>query len=821
MMKNWSIRTWLVALILAMTVPVLVLLVRSAVKSIGNSKREARWSLLATAQVTASGIDQLLADSREILARLSDRPMMRIEHPPSCDPIFSEFHDLYPQYANLGMSDRSGRVVCDAVSGGKSGASVADQTFYQKMMATGAFATGEPFIGPITGKWVVVLNYPRRAPDGTLIGGVGLPLDLMALQSILSRPNLPEGGMITIVDSGNYVIARSTEPERWVGRRFPDIEVIHEVVTHAEGNFEGKGVDGVRRIYGFSPIRDVDWHVYVGVPLKIIMASAYSTIRWNLAFLASLFCAMLILGIYLSRKIGEPVRSLADAAESATRGRLEFPIRPSGPREIAVLGTRFKEMLEARRTTEAALRESRSHLRTIIDEEPECVKLVDREGNLLDMNPAGLRLIQAQSLDQVKGHCVYPLVVDEHREAYRKLHERVLGGETGSLIFDVIGLQGNRLTLETQETPLRNPSGEIFAVLGITRDITERKRAEESLRRALGEVEQLKNQIEAEKAYLQEEIKLEHNFEEIIGRSPNFIKILHEVEQVASTDSTVLILGETGTGKELVARAIHNISPRRERTLVKVNCAALAENLIESELFGHEKGAFTGALSRHIGRFELADGGTLFLDEVGELPPGLQPKLLRVLQDGEFERLGSQTTQRVNVRVIAATNRDLSLAVDKGSFRKDLYFRLNVFPIRVPALRERKEDIPQLVKHFVSKYAARVGKKFERLSNESMVQLSAYHWPGNIRELENVIERAVIISSGPVLDFGDQLGPLGPEGVRNTERWTLRDNEQMMIRSALDECRWIIEGKNGAAARLGIAPSTLRDRIKKYGLVKT
>lgn len=360
-------------------------------------------------------------------------------------------------------------------------------------------------------------------------------------------------------------------------------------------------------------------------------------------------------------------------------------------------------------------------------------------------------------------------------------------------------------------------NGKPLRSLGTVLDITERKQAEEALEKALAEVEQLKNQLQAENIYLQDEIKLEHNFEQIISQSKGFNKVLNKVERVASTGSTVLILGETGTGKELVARAIHNLSTRKDRPLVKVNCAAIPPNLIESEFFGHEKGAFTGALAKKIGRFELADKGTIFLDEIGDLPLELQAKLLRILQEGEFERLGASETIKVDVRVIAATNHNLEKAIEAGYFRQDLFYRLNVFPIKIPPLRERKDDIPLLVNHFVQKYNTKLGKKIESIPLEIMASLQAYQWPGNVRELENIIERAVILSDNSTLEL-DEFADLSSARQEQSKKLkTLKENEQRLIQQALEECNWVIEGKRGAAAHLGIGASTLRLKIKKYG----
>ncbi len=316
-------------------------------------------------------------------------------------------------------------------------------------------------------------------------------------------------------------------------------------------------------------------------------------------------------------------------------------------------------------------------------------------------------------------------------------------------------------------------------------------------------------------------ISTEHNFEEIIGESPALKRTLKQVEIVAPTDSTVLLLGETGTGKELIARAIHNLSFRRERTLVKVNCAAIPTGLLESELFGHEKGAFTGAIAQRIGRFELANRGTIFLDEIGEIPIELQPKLLRVLQEREFERLGSTRTIHTDARLIAATNRELHNMVEQRKFREDLFYRLNVFPIYVPALRERSEDIPLLVNHFAQRFARRMNRTIETIPAETMAVLTRYPWPGNIRELQNLIERAVILSHGPMLqvplqDLDNRTSPRRD----NEKDQTLEEAQRAHILAILNATRWVLAGPRGAAARLGINRSTLQFRLKKLGIVR-
>ncbi len=335
---------------------------------------------------------------------------------------------------------------------------------------------------------------------------------------------------------------------------------------------------------------------------------------------------------------------------------------------------------------------------------------------------------------------------------------------------------------------------------------------------ALYEIKMLKEQLEEERAYLKEEIKLEHNHENIIGQSDALKYVLYKVEQIAASDTTVLVLGETGTGKELVARAIHGFSKRKNRSLVKVNCAALPSTLIESELFGHEKGAFTGSNARQLGRFEVADGATLFLDEIGEMPLELQSKLLRVIQDGEFERLGSSHTIRVDARIVAATNRNLEEEVRQGRFREDLWYRLNVFPITMPPLRDRIEDIPLLVDFYVQKISKRMGKLNTIIPRSVMNTLQNYHWPGNVRELENVLERAVINSSGPKLHLADDLNK--PFAYLSKSQKTLETVERDYIVRMLEQAHWKISGKNSAAQVLGLNRSTLRARMRKLDIKK-
>jgi formate hydrogenlyase transcriptional activator len=344
-------------------------------------------------------------------------------------------------------------------------------------------------------------------------------------------------------------------------------------------------------------------------------------------------------------------------------------------------------------------------------------------------------------------------------------------------------------------------------------------------------IEELNAQLAREKLYLEDEIRSDHQFEEIIGRSSALGRVLREIQTVAPTDSTVLILGETGSGKELVARAIHRASARGERAFVKMNCAAIPTGLLESELFGHEKGAFTGAINQRIGRFELANRGTVFLDEVGEIPLELQPKLLRVLQEREFERLGSTRTLRTDARLIAATNRDLAALAAEQKFRPDLFYRLNVFPITVPALRERREDIPMLVRHFAQQFARRMKKDIEQIPTETMDALTRYEWPGNIRELQNLIERAVILSPGPTLDVpiaalgGRRPAPVAAAASAHADppdqgAGTLADADRRHIIAALERTNWVIAGPGGAAAKLGMKRSTLQFRMRKLGITR-
>ena len=355
----------------------------------------------------------------------------------------------------------------------------------------------------------------------------------------------------------------------------------------------------------------------------------------------------------------------------------------------------------------------------------------------------------------------------------------------------------------------------------LTQEIAERKKAEELLHGTYAEIKRLKDRLQAENIYLQTEVNRHFNFGEIIGQSKELSQVFLRVEQVAPMNATVLLLGETGTGKGVVAHAIHSRSTRKDRPLMTVNCTTLPASLVESELFGRERGAYSGSDTRQIGRFELADGGTIFLDEIGEMPLELQSKLLRVIQDGEFERLGNPRTIKVDVRIIAATNRNLEEEIRNGRFREDLYYRLNVFPIMMPPLRLRREDIPLLVNHFVAKFNKKIGKKIESVSKETLKALQEYHWPGNVRELESVIERAIITSRGSTLQVLEQFDTFRKsEGPAGEDVKALVELEHDHVLRVLQKVGWRIEGKNGAAILLGLNPSTLRARMRKYGIIR-
>ncbi len=493
------------------------------------------------------------------------------------------------------------------------------------------------------------------------------------------------------------------------------------------------------------------------------------------------------------------------------------------------------EDITDQKRSEEALKVSETRYRRLFETARDGILILDvATGQITDVNPFLVEML-GYSYEDFLGKKLWEIGAFRDREASRAVF---------------LDLQSKGY-VRYNDLPLETKDGRLIAVEFVSnvyavnhhkviqcniRDITERKliaealqkshdelerRVEErtvELRTALAGIQTLKDQLEAENIYFRREIKMKHQFEHILGRSDGLKYVLYRAEQVAPTNTTVLVLGETGTGKELIAAAIHNMSPRKDRPLITVNCAALPANLIESELFGREKGAFTGADTRQVGRFEVANRSTLCLDEIGELPLETQAKLLRAIQHNEFERLGSSQTIKVDARIVATTNRNLEEEVRNGRFRQDLYYRLNVFPITVPPLRQRKEDIPLLVQAFIERYARKMGKQITSIQKEAMKALQDYPWPGNVRELESVIERAVILCPGPVLQLADKLEISSPplsSGMR-----TLEEIERNQILKILAETRWRIEGKDGAAAILGLHPSTLRARMHKLGIFR-
>ncbi len=458
-----------------------------------------------------------------------------------------------------------------------------------------------------------------------------------------------------------------------------------------------------------------------------------------------------------------------------------------------------------RLSSEKALAESEERLRDLFEEAPIAYVHEGLDTKFIRANRSAMRTlgITPDQVTDMYGKSFIPDTPEAQRRVKEAFESVGRGTDTSGVVLELRRKDnGKPLWIQWWSNPDR--SGTYTRTMFV--DITERVL-----------VEQEKARLAAHNVYLQEEIKTEHNFEEIVGNSPAIKKVFKAIAQVAPTDATAMISGETGTGKELIARAIHSLSKRRERVLVKVNCAAIPAGLIESEMFGHEKGAFTGALSRKIGRFELADGGSIFLDEVGEIPLELQSKLLRIIQEGEFERLGSTKTHTVDVRIIAATNRDLAAAVEDREFRADLFYRLNVFPIPIPSLRDRKDDIPLLVRHFVSKYGAKMGKRIESVSQTAIESFKSYPWPGNIRELQNVIERAMILSQSTELELGDWLPRKSPSPA-GSETLTLQEIERAHVLSVLDLTNWRVSGERGAAELLGLKPTTLEARMKKLGI---
>ena len=459
--------------------------------------------------------------------------------------------------------------------------------------------------------------------------------------------------------------------------------------------------------------------------------------------------------------------------------------------------------------------------RSLVDSVKLLVIGLDTKGSVDYINPFALQLLGYPSEGILGKEWIANFVPKRQRQEVQQAFQDLMESDSHHHhITPVLTKQGETRQIAWSNVLMRDRSGSIIGGISFGSDITEVIQARKSLETSYAEVQELKDRLQQENIYLQEEIILDHNYKSIIGRSDVLKYALARVDQVAQTEMTVMIEGETGVGKELFARAIHQASLRKERPLVKINCAVIPKNLLESELFGHVRGAFTGADKDRRGRFDLADGATLFLDEIGELPLDLQPKLLRVLEEGEFELLGSNKTHKVDLRIITATNRILKHEIQAGRFREDLYYRLNVFPISIPHLRDRKEDIPLLVEHFVDKYSRKLGKRIEKIPSQILNSLNTYSWPGNVRELSNVIERAVMATQGNSLRIMESLqaSPTENGGASTTERLSLQDMERNYITEILKECGWRIEGDSGAATILDMHPNTLRNRMQKLGI---
>ena len=476
----------------------------------------------------------------------------------------------------------------------------------------------------------------------------------------------------------------------------------------------------------------------------------------------------------------------------------------------------LKQQIEERLAAEQALQVSEEKYRRIVTTANEGIATTDNEFRIVYANKIMAELLGG-SVEAIVGRQSIDFIHAEDREIIRKRFNQRKRGKHQVYECRIRRLDGVTIWVIVCAAPIMDRYNKFQGSIVLFTDITDRKRKEVELRNAYQEIIKLKNQIEADKKYLQEEIKLEHNFDQIIGNSDEIKYSLFRLEQVAETDAAVIILGETGTGKELFARALHSTSARAARPLIKVNCATLSEQLIESELFGHVKGAFTGANNDRQGRFELADGGTLFLDEIGELSSTMQAKLLRVLQDGEFEKLGDSRTIKTDVRLITATNRNLEAMVKAGKFRKDLWYRLNVFPITLPPLRTRKNDIPLLVNYFIKKTGKKIGKEISQFPKSVLDELTAYDWPGNVRELEHVLERAIIVSRQGRLQLTDRLVSAVDE-PHNDAFQSHSDVEREHILRVLEQTGWIIQGPKGAAKILDLHPNTLRYRMKKLGI---
>jgi len=613
-----------------------------------------------------------------------------------------------------------------------------------------------------------------------------------------------------------------------------------------------------------------------GTPCEKVVAGELCLYRDDVQGLFPTDSDLVALGV--KSYLGVPLRG----AQGQTLGHLAaLDTRPmtADPRGVAVFqifANRARVEIE-RLHAEALMQESRQALELRLETTEQQLELASEELRaLLEINQSTTKHLRREDLFGALAECVKPLLPPTERFGIEeptgpetlRVHVLALDTPSASPMVEEFGSAGTvcRMAQEKRQSFVSDTLEEIRETFPTTWEVMQRERMESlcalplireersfgalffmSTKRyayrdipiallervasavavavdncfAYEEVERLRDRLALENVYLQEEIQQDHNFEEIVGRSASLQAMLSLVQTVAPTDAAVLVQGETGTGKELVARAIHAGSKRSDRPLVKVNCAAISAGLVESELFGHTKGAFTGAHEARVGRFEVADGGTLFLDEIGELPLDTQVKLLRALQEKEFEPVGSSETRRVDVRVIAATNRDLAREVEAGRFRADLYFRLNVFPIVVPPLRERGDDVELLAQFFVGRFARDLGKRIDDVAPESLARLRAWHWPGNVRELSNVIERAVVLSRGPLLELVDALGGASarPTGVAPLPAGTtLLEVQRQHVLHVVTRAGWVVEGPSGAAAQLALKPSTLRSRMQKLGL---
>jgi len=563
------------------------------------------------------------------------------------------------------------------------------------------------------------------------------------------------------------------------------------VVTDRQGRIASANAQ-VERIFGYSRTE------LLGKPVEVLMPERFRQVHPS----------------HRGKFAAQPqVRPMGIGLELFGRRKdgSEFPVdimlSPVESGEASLVLCVVRDVSE-KKSGERSLRQSEQELRSLFEYSPDVIVVSGPDGRIVRVN-ARVEDAFGYRRDELIGQPIEMLVPEryrnihpQHRENYSN-HPRVRTMGAGLDLY-ARRKDGTEFPVDIMLGPVEGPNGPL--ILSVIRDLSQKRDAEEALRRS-----------EQEKRYLEEELITTHQFQEIIGESAELKRVLKQVETVAATDATVLVLGETGTGKELIARAIHELSPRRERAFVKLNCSAIPSGLLESELFGHERGAFTGAIAQKIGRLELAHQGTFFLDEIGDLPLELQPKILRALQEKEFERVGGTRTIPVNVRLVAATNRDLAKMVSEGQFRSDLYYRLRVFPLTIPPLRDRSEDIPLLVRYFVTNHSVRMGRRIETIPSDTMAALTKWHWPGNIRELENFIERSVILTQGSALRAPLSELEMAERAYESQDR-SLETAEREHILRVLRGTKGMIGGPGGAAERLGLKRTTLNSKLKKLGI---